>query len=225
MVSLDIGLVSADNGIVDSVKGGGIMDEREQRYYHSLYEAAAAVNSVRTPEDVLHSIVRNVADALSAKGCALMLLNPDKSLLLHTAAYGLSDRYIRKGPVSADKSIAEALEGRTVAVLNAPEDDRIQYRKQAREEGISSMLSVPVLLRGEVIGVMRVYTAEPRHFTDADMYFVGAVANLGAIALENARLYDSAKKDYEALRLDLTEWRAALGYEWMAEESVLPACE
>jgi len=112
-----------------------------------------------------------------------------------------------------------------VAVLNAVDDDRIQYQKQAKEEGVASILSVPVLLRGEVIGVMRIYTAQPRHFTDADIYFVGAVANLGAIALENARLYDATKKDYEELRLDLAEWRAALGYEWMAQESVLPARE
>jgi GAF domain-containing protein len=210
---------------LDSNDGRWQMDEREERYYISLYEAAAAVNSALTPEDVLRSIVQNVAETLDAKGCALMLLTPDKSLLLHTAAHGLSDRYVRKGPVSADRSIAEALEGRPVAVLSAPEDERLQYRKQAKEEGIASILSVPVLLRGEVIGVMRVYTAESRHFTEADIYFVGAVANLGAIALENARLYDTAKKDYEALRLDLAEWRAALGYEWMAEESVLPARE
>lgn len=201
------------------------MEEREQRYYHSLYEIGAAVNSAATPDSVLRSIVESVAKALEAKGCSLMLLTPDRKLLLHTAAYGLSDWYVRKGPVSADKSIAEALEGKPVSVLDAVEDDRIQYRKQAKEEGIASMLSVPVMLREEVVGVIRVYTAEPRHFTDADTYFVGAVANLGAIALENARLHDSAKKDYEALRLDLAEWRAALGYEWIAGESVLPPQE
>ena len=50
----------------------------------------------------------------------------------------------------------------------------------------------------------------------------GAVANLGAIALENARLNESVEKDYEALRLDISEWRAALGWEWMAGESVTP---
>jgi len=61
------------------------------------------------------------------------------------------------------------------------------------------------------VGVMRVCTAESREFTNADIYFAGAVANLGVTALENARLYNSVKKDYEALRLDLAEWRAALG--------------
>ena len=205
------------------------MEERELRYYHSLYEIAAAINSVHTLEGVLRimieSVTKSMVTALEVKGCSLMLLTPDKKQLLHTAAYGLSDWYIRKGPVSVDKSITKALEGRPVAVFNATEDDRIQYRKQAKEEGISSILSVPVILKDEIVGVLRVYTAEPYNFTDADTYFVGAVANLGAIALENARLYDSVKKDYESLRLDLAEWRAALGYEWIAGESVVPVQE
>jgi len=201
------------------------MEEREQRYYHSVYEIAAALNSARQPEIVLQTIVESMAKTLEAKGCSLMLLTPDRKLLLHTAAYGLSDWYVRKGPVSADESIAEALQGRPVAVLDATEDSRIQYRKQAKEEGIASILCSPVMLREEVIGVVRVYTAEPRHFTYSDIYFVGALANLGAIALENARLYDSVEKDYEELRRDIAEWRAALGWEWMAGDLVTPVQE
>lgn len=185
------------------------MKKTEESYYHSLYEVAAVLNSARTPEAVLYSIVENVAKAVGAKGCSLMLLTPDRKLLHHTADYGLSAQYLEKGPVSADKSISAALEGKPVAVLDATEDDRIQYRKQAKKEGIASILSAPVMLRDEVIGVIRVYTAEPRHFTTDDIYFVGAVANLGAIALENAKLYESIHKDYEALRRDILEWRAA----------------
>jgi len=142
------------------------MEEQEERYYHSLYEIAAAVNSAGTPESVLRSIVESVAKALETKGCSLMLLTPDRKLLFHTAAHGLSDWYLRKGPVSADMSISEALEGRPVSVVDATEDDRIQYRKQAKQEGIASILSVPILLREEVVGVMRVYTAESREFTN-----------------------------------------------------------
>ena len=206
-------------------EGGEAVEEPEHRYFYALYEIAAVVNSVGTSEDVLQRIVESVAKASEAKGCSLMLLTLDKKLLLHTAAYGLSDWYVRKGPVHADKSIAEALEGRPVSVVDASEDDRIQYRKQAKEEGIASILSIPVMLGEEVVGVMRVYTAEPRDFTNADVELVGAAANLGAIAMEKARLYDSAKKDYEALRRDLAEWRGALGYEWLAGESVLPPQE
>ena len=202
-----------------------MVEQNERRYYHRLYEIAAAVNSARGHDSVLRSVVENVAKALGARGCSIMLLTPDKKLLLHTAAYGLSDWYVRKGPVSADRSISEALEGKPTSVLDATEDERIQYREQAKREGIASILSVPMMLREGIIGVIRVYTGEPRYFTDDDIYFVGAVANLGAIALENARLHDSVKKDYEELRRDVSEWRAALGWEWMAGESVTPSEE
>jgi GAF domain-containing protein len=197
-----------------------MVQQAEVGYYHALYEVAAAVNSARSPESVLSSIVEHAAKALGAKGCSLMLLTPDRKLLLHTAAYGLSDWYVRKGPVSADQSISEALEGRPIAVRDATEDLRLQYREQARQEGIASILSVPVMLREETIGVMRVYTGEPRNFTDDDIFFAGAVAHLGSIALENASLHESVSKDYDELRRDVAEWRAALGWEWMAGESV-----
>ena len=177
-----------------------MVEKAKRDYYQSLYEIAAAVNSTRAPEALLNYIVENVAKSVGAKGCTLMLLTPDRKLLLHSAAYGLSDWYVHKGRVSADKSIAEALEGKPVAVLDATEDKRIQYRLEAKREGVASILSVPMMLREEIIGVIRVYTAEPRHFTADDIHFVGAVANLGAIALENIRLYNSLQRDYDALK-------------------------
>lgn len=198
------------------------MEKIEPNYYQSLYEVAEAANSARTPEGVLRSIVERVSQAIEAKGCSLMLLTPDRKLLLHTMAYGLSDSYVRKGPVSADKSLSAALEGTPVAVLDATKDEWVQYREQAKKEGIASILSVPMMLREEIIGVIRVYTVEQRSFTADEVYFVKAVANLGAIALENARLYDAVQKDYEASRREMLEWRAALGYEWIALESVVP---
>lgn len=201
------------------------MEKREKSYYETLYEAAAILNSARVPEAVLRSIVESVAKALEVKGCSLMLLTPDRKLLLHTVSYGLSALYMRKGPVSADKSISEALEGKPVAVLDATRDERVQYQEQAKKEGITSILSVPMSLREEIIGVVRVYTAEPHQFTTDDIYFVGAIANLGAIALENARLYESLRKDYDTFRQEMLEWRSALGDEWMAEKSVVPSEE
>jgi GAF domain-containing protein len=164
------------------------MDKIVERYYQELYEVAAVLNSARDPQAVLHAIVALVAKAIGAKGCSLMLLTPDGKVLLHTAAYGLSDWYVRKGLVSADKSISESLEGKPVAVLDATKDERIQYRQQARKEGIVSILSVPTMLREEIIGVIRVYTGEPRQFSTEDIYFVGAVAHLGAIALEKCQV-------------------------------------
>jgi len=211
--------------ISEKGKGGVTMKQREKTYYQSLYQLATILNSARSPEDIVHSIVEGVAKAMGAKGCSLMLLTPDKKVLLHTAAYGLSDWFVRKGPVSADKSMSETLRGKPVAVLDAPTDDRVEYQKQVKQEGIASILSIPVKLREEVVGVMRVYTSKPRRFTDADISFATAAANFGAIALESAHFYEILQKDYDMLRQDIRQRRAEMGYEWMTEPPVVPAEE
>jgi signal transduction protein with GAF and PtsI domain len=195
------------------IKRGIMAVKTERKYCRNLYEVAAVVNSARTIDTVLHSVVESVSMEVRAKGCSAMLLTPDKKRLHHTATYGLSTQYIKKGSIAADKSIAEALTGKPVAVYAATEDKRIQYREQAGKEGIASILTVPMSLKGEIIGVMRVYTSEPRHFTDDDIYFISIAANIGAIALENAVLSKAKSYEFEAFRQQLQElewarWRA-----------------
>jgi len=112
-----------------------------------------------------------------------------------------------------------------VAVLDATTDERVLYREQAKKEGIASILSVPMKLRGEVIGVVRVYTAKPYRFTKDDINFVETIANLAAVALENLRAYDIIHKDYETFRREMLQWRAELGDEWMMGDLVKPAEE
>lgn len=179
-------------------------------YYKALYEVASNINSALEPDKVLDSIAENVVNTMNVKGCSLILLSSDKKTLMHTATHGLSEKYVHKGPLMADKSITQALKGMSVVVPDATSDDRVQYAKEKIGEGIVSILTVPMNLRGEIIGVVRVYTAEKREFNEDDIYFVQAVANLGAIALENARLYENIQKNYDDLRQEMLEWRTSM---------------
>lgn len=185
------------------------MTKQTKNYRLSLYEIAAVVNSAHSPEIVLNSVVEMVVKALDVKGCMLLLLSPDRKLLLPTASYGLSEAYVRKGPTFVSTGYEEAREGRSFIVEDATMDERFQFREEAKEEGIASLFSVPVTLRGELAGLMVIYSAKKRRFTQDDLDFAIAVANLGAIALANARLYDSLMNDNERLRLEIAEWRAA----------------
>lgn len=191
------------------------MKTEEAYYYRALYRVAKTINSTLDSRELLNIIAASTAQALGARACSLMLLSPDRQELHHTASYGLSERYVRKEPLKVDFSMSEALQGRPVAVLDAGKDPRIQYREQAVREGIASVLCVPLYLFGEVIGVIRVYTAEPREFSAEDIEFVGAVANLGAIALENAQRYEELKNNYVEARQNLLELYAT----WREERS------
>ncbi len=198
------------------------MPRQKRDYYESVFQISSILNSERDPRSLLRSIVESVAKAMGAKACSLMLLTAEKDVLLHTAAYGLSDWYLRKGPVKVGKIIADVLKGKPVAVYDATTDERVLYREQARKEGIASILSVPMKLRGEVIGVLRVYTAKPYRFTKNDIHFAETIANLGAVALENVRAYSIIQKDYETFRQEMLRWRAELGDEWWIGEIVQP---
>jgi transcriptional regulator with GAF, ATPase, and Fis domain len=181
------------------------MNATEGLYCRSVCEAAVAMSSTRSRRVILRNLVERVANTLSAKGCAILLFSHDKKHLFHVTAFGLSARHIKKGPVLADNSIAETVKGKTVTVLNAAEDERSHYRLEAQREGISSILSMPMTFKDDVIGVIRVYTSEPHQFTDDDIYLTNAVASLAAVALENAKWYSSVKRDNVKLKQELME--------------------
>ncbi len=166
-------------------------------YYKQLYEIAQKVNSSLAPTEVLDAIVQSVVKAIGAKGCSLLLFTPDREYLTHAADYGLSEWYLRKGPIRAGVILSELSQGKPIVMLNAPEDPRCEYPEAARQEGVTSMLSIPLMLSGDVIGALRIYTSEPREFTTEDIDFLSAVANLGAIALEKAKLHESKLSELE----------------------------
>ena len=195
------------------------MARTEKDYYHSLHLIAATINSTSSPGVIPEFIVETITKTLEVKGCSIMLLNPEKTVLMHSKTWGLSDQYIGKGPVSVDKVIGEALMGRPVAIENIVDDERIQYRMQAQKEGIASIFTVPMSLRAEIIGVIRVYTSEPVQFSAEDIFFVSAVSNLGAIALEKLQLYKALQTDYETFKNEMLKWNGAFDFELMREES------
>ena len=181
-----------------------------RRYYVNLYKIAKAINSSLQVREVMSILTQNTAAAIDAKGCAVLLLSPDKKRLWHGAVWGLSDSYINKGPLSVDFSIAEAcIQARSVLVLKANEDERVQYQEEAKKEGIASILSVPLTVKGEVVGILRVYTSDPRMFPEEEISFLEAIADLAAIALQNARLYEWAKRSEIDIGHDLLEWYAS----------------
>ena len=175
------------------------MKSRDKLYFDSFKEVVKAVNSTLDRRQVLDLLVSNVAEVMDLKACAICMLHGKKRRLELLASYGLSESYINKGPLDADKSIADAMDGETVSVYKASEDARIQYPKEAAQEGIASIISVPLSCRERVIGVLRLYTAEPREFPETEMNFAEALAEVGALAIENARMHEAIKEDYAAV--------------------------
>jgi signal transduction protein with GAF and PtsI domain len=179
------------------------MKTRKKLYFDSFREVVKAVHSTLDIKKVLNMLVKKVTKVMAEKGCAIRLIDPNKRTLELVSSYGLSEKYIGKGSVDADRSISEAMKGKTVCIYNVRKDPRVQYQKEAIEEGIYSIVSVPFIIKRRVIGVLRLYTKKPRTFSKAEISFIEALAEMGAIAIENARMYEGIRKDYENVMSDL----------------------
>ncbi len=170
-------------------------------YYTALYQAALTISSSLELHQVLQSIVTSITEAMEVKACVLRLLDPKTGLLTVSAVHGLSHEYMAKGPVNVTNSAidSEALCGKPVYIHDVRIDPRFQYQKAAQAEGIVSVLCVPLEVRGEAIGVMRVYTAQQTTFLEDDIQFLSVLASLAGLAIENARLFESVRSSYDGV--------------------------
>jgi len=82
-----------------------------------------------------------------------------------------------------------AKNARPAVVPDKWKDNRYRYIPELRGQDYASMVSVPMLVRGRVVGVLNVHSVRPRDYDDDDLALMTQVANLMARAIENARLY------------------------------------
>jgi GAF domain-containing protein len=181
-------------------------------YYTALYQAAMTISSSLELPEVLQSVVKSITEAMQVKACGLRLLDRRTGQLQLSAVHGLSSGYLAKGPVEVEHSPidSEALCGKTVIIPDVSVDSRFQYKEAAKREGIVSVLCVPLEVRGEAIGVLRVYTDEPCTFHEDDIQFLSVLASLAGLAIANANLYASLKNSYDGV-MDVL-WGSSLQY-------------
>ncbi len=182
------------------------MQTTEISYFKLFRDVCKVINSSLDLREVLKLIAENIVDALDVKACTVFLWDRKRNTLEVSAAHGLSKTYLQKGPLDADKSIAESLRGQTVIISDAVTDPRVQYPDAAKSEGIVSLLSVPIAVKNQVIGVLRIYCAEKRDFSDAECEFICGLSDMGGIAIDNARMYDHLKVDHEKLIAETHRW-------------------
>ena len=146
----------------------------------------AAFNAPIDTNQLLRLLAATIADRFRVDGCAIWLLSRDRRTLDDVASVGLSDKFLGKGPIDSARSVKDALDGEIVSITDCPNDPRIQYRAAFAEEGIVSLLALPLASRGQVIGVVRLYSKQRREFTDEEKHILSVAASFCAYALAHS---------------------------------------
>jgi two-component system, response regulator PdtaR len=198
--------------------------KKSTRRLEALSEISQAITSGTYVDDILKLIVVVTAKVMESNICSLMLLNEETGQLEIRATQAVSEAYLKKPPVR----LGEGVSGRAaelnqpISVLDVKEDPDYVNKEVAVQEELCSLLSVPMSVKGRVLGVINCYTSVPHEFSDEEKTTLAAVANQAAMAIENTQLLLKAKlmeEELEARKLIerakdiLMEEKGISGYE------------
>ncbi len=180
-------------------------DKKTYQVYLKQIEALSKVANLITSGlylgELLRLVVQVTAEIMNSKICSLMLLDPDKKELVIRATQSISEEYNKKPNVKLGEGIAGivAKDNKPICTLDVKEDSRYMNRAIAEKEGLCSLASVPLAVKGRVIGVLNCYTSKKHKFTKPELEVLTALANQAAVAIENAELDLRARSAEEAL--------------------------
>jgi putative nucleotidyltransferase with HDIG domain len=160
----------------------------------ALAEVSETITSPRYLDEMLEIVVEMAARVMKARLCSLMLLDESTGELVLRATQHLSLAYRDKPRLLVGQGIVGlvAQTGQPMTVLDVRQDPRYRHVDVARQEGLCSLLCVPLTVRRRVIGVLTCYTAQPHHFSEEETALFSTLANQTALAIENARLVTNA---------------------------------
>lgn len=182
-----------------------------QTFYRTFRDISKSVHSITKVEEVLQLAVRRTAEALNARGSILRILNLKTGELELNAAYGLTDRYLSKGHVSSTKVIQDFCEeNRAIIIKDVETDHRVQYPKEAKEEGIKMMVDLPLFMGQNLVGILRIFFDKKREFSEEELDFAVAIAEQCALAIDKARLIEKQQIQYDNLAIQ-TDKLSSLG--------------
>ena len=164
-----------------------------------LTRLAQTFNSSLDLDEVLNRVMDEVIAAVRAERGFVMLggtgVNEARDRPAFRVARGMDQRAIEDPSFQVSRGVVErvAAEGQPVLTSDAQHDDRFSMRQSIVSLGLRSILCVPLVVRGQVTGV--IYVDNRLHagiFTQSDLDLLTAIASSAAIAIENARLYQAA---------------------------------
>ncbi len=170
-------------------------------YIDTLSKISRAITSDLYLEDVLKLIVTLTANVMGAKICSLWLLDKASNELKIRATQAMSSDYLKERSLKVGEGIVGlvAEEKEAVTILNVLENKCYKEKQLARKEGLVSMLSVPMMVKKKVIGVINCYTTAIYKFTKSDCSLLSTIANQAAVAIENTELMVETKVIQEEL--------------------------
>ncbi|MDQ7028659.1 MAG: GAF domain-containing protein [Ardenticatenia bacterium] len=168
-----------------------------------LYEVGQALASTLDLSALLYETIKLAVDVINAEGGSLMLYNESTDELIFKIVYGPHGQDLEQARIPADKGIAGwVFQHGEPVISNTPQADPRFSHEVDLQTGFRtrSILCVPMQIKGRIIGVLEVVNKQtPGGFDEEDKELLLTLAGQAAIALENARLYESLREERDKI--------------------------
>ncbi len=163
---------------------------KNNNYFRTFCKISQAFGTAATQQELLDLVVQSATDALNGKAACIYLADEHKDVFIPKAQHGLSKDYMHANPLTAGKLVKALLKNGHLAFEDATKDPRLENHDAKAKEGIASILTVPVRVKDQLIGILSLYTAKRRKFSTGEIEFLDALADQGGVAIENTRLLE-----------------------------------
>ncbi len=158
----------------------------------ALREITRAISAAWSLDQILALITRKVARAMDVDSCSIYLLDETDDYLVLKATTGLAAEAVGHARLKLGEGLTghAAKSGKPIAVSHASHDPRFKHLPETKEATFQSLLVVPLLTRGKVIGAINVQTREGREYAEDETELLSIIADVAAGELEKAMLYE-----------------------------------
>jgi signal transduction protein with GAF and PtsI domain len=175
-----------------AIENARLFEETKRRNMQlsTLSKVSQIAASGRYLDEMLQLIVNMLGETMPARVCSIMLVDQKKNEFVLKAAKCSSEEYWQRPNLEIGKSLISKVvkEGKPLMVKDVTKEAGYRYPELAKKEGVRSLVSVPMVAKGKVIGVVNVYSDDERVFSEEDMRVLSTVAGQAALAIENTNL-------------------------------------
>ena len=162
----------------------------------ALYRLSDPALSELGLEEFLDELLVRVRDALLVDTVAILLLDEESQQLVARAAKGIEEEVERGVAIPVGQGFAGRIAAERVAIFIADVDHADILNPILREKGIRSLLGVPLIVEGELIGVLHVGSLKPRTFGKQELAVLQVAAARAAPGIERARLFSALEHEH-----------------------------
>ena len=173
---------------------------REQQFLGVFQKITRLTSMVFDHQEVMDTIVRSLPELLLIDACTIRLLDSSTRSFVLGAAHGVSLEYLSREVIDTEETLAMIRSGYPVYSAHVDEDPFLPFREAASREGIKSVLTLPILSQGELIGIMRLLTRSARSFSSGEISFAMALAEQAGIAISHGRMFKEMEAQLTFLR-------------------------